>query len=360
MLVSVYLLAGCATTAPEKIVVFPDPPEEPRIAYVRSITGGFDFRKPSIFDAILGTPSGSDFKQPYGVSVSGDKIYIADAPSTVVFVIDTKLEKTGYIGLAKLTGPSAVAVTKDGMVYVSDGPSKKAFVFDQNGALKMTIGKPGDFKNIAGIAVNSELERVYIVDSFSHLVRVYNLRGESQFQFGKRGMDDGEFNFPTHVTIDNKTNNVYIVDTQNFRVQIFDKDGKFLRKFGQLGDIPGTFSRPKGIGIDSEGHVYVVDAAFNNVQVFDQEGHILLGFGEAGSNAGQFALPAGLCVDDKDRIYVVDSLNKRVQVFQFLSDAWKKEHPEEYKRYQSGQTAGIPVKIKEKKIEENTGEDKKK
>ena len=97
--------------------------------------------------------------------------------------------------------------------------------------------------------------------------------------------------------------------------------------------MPGTFSRPKGIGIDSDGHVYVVDAAFNNFQIFDETGQLLLFIGGEGNAPGQFQLPAGMYVDEKDRIYVVDSFNFRVQVFQYLSDRWKKEHPEEYNKY---------------------------
>jgi hypothetical protein len=38
-------------------------------------------------------------------------------------------------------------------------------------------------------------------------------------------------------------------------------------------------------------------------------------------------------VDEHDKIYVVDSLNNRVQEFQYLSEQWKKEHPDQYNKY---------------------------
>jgi DNA-binding beta-propeller fold protein YncE len=141
------------------------------------------------------------------------------------------------------------------------------------------------------------------------------------------------FNSPTHIAVDRKNGNVFVADTNMFRVQVFDKDGTYLRKFGQLGDNPGDFSRPKGIAVDSEGHIYVADAAFNNFQIFDDMGQLLLTIGHMGNGAGQFQLPSGMYVDEQDKIYVADSLNKRIEVFQYMSEAWKQAHPEEFNKY---------------------------
>jgi hypothetical protein len=38
-------------------------------------------------------------------------------------------------------------------------------------------------------------------------------------------------------------------------------------------------------------------------------------------------------IDEQDKIYVADSLNKRVVVFQYMSEAWKQAHPEEFNKY---------------------------
>ena len=146
-------------------------------------------------------------------------------------------------------------------------------------------------------------------------------------------LDNFIFNAPTHLAIDRRNGNVYVVDTNYFRVQVFDSEGTYLRKFGQLGDNPGDFSRPKGIAVDSEGHVYVADAAFSNFQIFDDMGKLLLSIGSMGQGAGQFVLPGGMYADDQDRIYVADVLNRRIEVFQYMSEAWKQSHPEEYKKF---------------------------
>jgi DNA-binding beta-propeller fold protein YncE len=329
---------GCATTGSKEVtnLFWPAPPDEPRIAYLRSYRGAADLQKKNFFDAIFGAPAVPGFRKAYGVYAQGDKIYVSLASEGPVVVMDTKEQKVSYVGdsgSGRLALSIGVAAASDGTVFVSDAKQKKVFGYDSQGNLKFAIGKKDEFKNPAGIAINNELGRLYVVDSHGHSVHVYSLKGEKLFHFGTDGEKDGEFHYPSNVAIDRRNGKVYVVDTQNFRIQVFDQDGKFISKFGQLGDAAGAFSRPKGIGVDTEGHVYVADAAFDNFQVFDENGQLLLFIGSAGRDPGQFQLPAGLYVDEKDRIYVVDSLNGRVQVFQYLSEKWKKENPEQYKKY---------------------------
>jgi DNA-binding beta-propeller fold protein YncE len=335
------LTLACLSCAPPVVkevkLIYPSPPEEPKIVYLTSYKGESDFKKKGFLEAILGEAIFStDLQKPYGVTAYGDKMYVTDTQSAVVFVFDLKEQKVTFMGhkdLGKLALPAGVAVSSDGIIFVSDAKQKRVFGYDANGNLKIALGKKDEFKNPGGIAINNDIGRLYIVDSYGHMVHVYSTKGDPLFTFGKRGDGDGEFNYPSNAAIDRRNGNVYIVDTQNFRVQVFDKDGKFVKRFGQIGDVPGTFTRPKGIGIDSEGHIYIADAAFDNFQVFDDKGQILIFIGGPGHEPGYFWLPAGAYVDEKDRVYVVDSFNKRVQVFQYLSEKWKKENPEKYKEY---------------------------
>jgi len=330
-------LFSCAAPTKEVKLIYPSPPEEPRLVYLDSYQGESNFKKKGFLEFVLGEEQfRAELRKPYGVTAYDDKMYVTDTGSAVVFVFDLKERKVTFMGdkdMGKLALPIGVAVTSDGIVFVSDAKQKRVFGYDAKGNLKIALGKKDEFKNPAGIAVNNELGRLYIVDSYGHMVHVYSTKGEPLFAFGKRGDGDGEFNFPSNVAIERKTGNVYVVDTQNFRVQVFDKDGKFVKRFGQIGDAPGTFTRPKGIGVDSEGHIYIADAAFDNLQIFDDKGQLLLFIGGPGHEPGHFWLPAGVYVDEKDRVYIVDSYNHRVQIFQYLSEKWKKENPEKYKDY---------------------------
>ncbi len=339
ILLFISILSGCAAKQ-ERTYLFPPQPVQPRFVYVRSYTGASDFRKPGLFDKLFGGDEISSLKRPYGIFVEDDVIYVAVTQEASLLVMDNKKMLAYLVGVAggkgRLLQPIGVVVSAEGTIFVSDSRQKKVFGYSKlTGDLEITIGEKekNELTHPVGLAISNTLKRLYIADSFGHMVHVYSTSGEKLFDIGSRGDVDGAFNFPSNVAVDKRNDDIYVVDTQNFRVQAFDKEGKFLRKFGSSGDITGSFSRPKGIGVDSEGNVYVVDAAFENFQIFNDKGQILMHLGSPGSQPGQFALPSGLFVDEKDRVYVVDSVNERVQVFQYLSEKWQKENSDEYNKY---------------------------
>jgi sugar lactone lactonase YvrE len=61
-----------------------------------------------------------------------------------------------------------------------------------------------------------------VIDTFSHLIRVYDLEqgGRQLFTFGQRGVGNGEFNFPNDLAID-AAGRLYIADRENNRIQVW-------------------------------------------------------------------------------------------------------------------------------------------
>jgi DNA-binding beta-propeller fold protein YncE len=330
-------LAGCLAKTPDKVDIFwPPHPDEPRIAYVRELHWLSDVQGKHFFDFIFGAPTVLLVEKPYGVFASGNKVYVTDPTSGDLAFLDLEKKKARYLtreSSQKPRSPVGIVGKEDGSFFVADAFQGKVLLFNGEGEYITAFGKKEDMMRPSGLALNSKLNRLYISDTKANMIFVYSLAGERLFSIGKPGSREGEFHNPTNIAIDRKTDNVVVCDSNNFRVQVFDKDGKFINKFGENGDVPGTFARPKGIGVDSEGNIYVADAAFNNIQIFTREGALLTFLGNAGYAPGDFMLPAGLYVDTNDRIYVVDQVNSRVQVFQYMSETWKKEHQEEYRKY---------------------------
>ncbi len=317
------VLVGCAPKKKEEVDwVWPPPPEKPRIKYIASYRGEDDFRKVDILGALLGEPRVKiELMKPYGVWAKDEKIYVVDTAFNTVFIFDLKEKEVKPVG--RFAGAVNVAGDSKGRLWVSDAKGGMVYAIDEKGNFLMGIGKHS-LKRPTGIAIDESRNRIYVVDTGEHNIKVFDLdSGELLLRIGRRGSGNGEFNYPTNIAIDRRTGNIVVVDTFNFRIQILDPEGNFIRKFGQPGNRPGDLYRPKGVGIDSDGHIYVADAAFDNFQIFDQEGRLLLFVGQAGSGPGQFHLPAGIYIDEKDRIYVVDQFNRRVQVFQYL------KYPEE-------------------------------
>lgn len=327
------LTTACASAPrPEPDLVWPLPPETPRIKFVKSLSSSADVKAASFAQRVKTTIIGDEpvaaLGKPYAVHVDRrGRILVADSAWRKVLVFDEAGQDFSILGTdgpGVLLNPRGVTSDSQGRIYVTDVSQNRVVVYDENGRFQLAMGLQGQLDKPVGIAVNDALKRVYVVSTGStatqsHKVTVFDAAtGNLLFEFGGRGIADGQFNFPTNIAVD-ALGKVYVMDSFNFRVQIFDADGKFLFKFGSIGTGFGQFSKPKGIGVDSEGHIYVSDAAFNNVQIFDPEGRLLLFFGQMGSRPGQFWLPAGLAVDSQDRIYVADQYNKRINIYQYLS-----------------------------------------
>jgi sugar lactone lactonase YvrE len=323
-------ITGCAPPMAEKKkieMVWPLPPEEPRIKYVDYIASSLDIvKRGGIASAIFGEEKVDTFSKPYGVAVDKEgKIYVTDIGR--VWVIDLKNKDYNFIGdepgVGRLSNPIGVTTASDGRVFVTDVAIDRVYVY-LNRKPVAAIGGTGEFEAASGIAVDEKNGLIYVVDTRKHIVNVYSLHDYKKLRtIGKRGHEKGEFNFPTNIAIDSE-GKIYVVDTGNFRVQVFDKEGNFVRTYGQIGDVIGTFTRPKGIAIDSEDNIYVVDSAFQNIQIWDKDWRFLMPFGGEGTDPGYFSLPAGIAIDHEDKIYVVDQLNRRIQIFQYLSEKWKR------------------------------------
>ena len=326
--VIIVILSGCATspsvsTKPTGTFVWPIPPASPKIKWITQWSERYDFGKPNeVLEFLIGKERTERLRRPNGVVADAEgNIYVADSEIRTIFVFDMGKKTLRFLGMGTVAGPIGLAIdNKRGVLFVSDSRLDKVFGFNKStGDIVLSLGGPGEFKNPSGLVYDEQRDRLYVADTQNHVIKAFDQNGRFLFSVGKRGADNGEFNFPSYVALD-RNGRLFVVDSFNFRVQIFDTEGKFLKKFGKIGDASGYFTRPEGIGVDSDGNVYVVDASFNNFQIFNEEGKLLLWIGTAGSKAGEFYLPTGLYIDKNDRIYVADTFNRRAQVFQYLKE----------------------------------------
>ena len=319
------LLKSAGTT-----VVWPKPPEQPRVRYLGSVSTESDMQKQgSLLDGLgnllFGAKPVGVLVSPYAVAVDPTGIlYVVDSAGAAVHAFNLRTRDYHQFSAlgkgAKLQKPIALATLAD-RVYVVDSVLHEVCVFKKTGEFVSSFGQ-SQLERPAGIACRRPEGTIYVADAGNHALYVFDDGGRFIRNIGTRGIDPGQFNFPTHLCIDN-VGQLYVSDTLNYRVQVFGRDDKFLKIFGQQGDRPGNFAHPCGIATDAAANIYVVDRQFENVQVFDSQGRILMAFGEEGSGPGEFWLPAGIFVDAHDRIYVADSYNKRVQVFELLKEGGK-------------------------------------
>ncbi len=310
-------------------IIWPGPPERPRIRFLWSISqlssevegrrGFLDFLAGSVRDDVTDPRTSNVLMRPFAVFAgANEKLYVADPGAARVTVIDMKTADVLNIqdaGKDDFVSPTGVAADATGRIFVSDSVLKKVFILDGGG--KFLSAFEGDFQRPSCLAIDAKTQRVYVSDTLAHAIFIYSSEGKRLGKIGRWGSGPGELNLPTHLFVD-ATGLLYVTDAMNFRIQIFSPDGKALGSIGTLGDSPGSLDKPKGVAVDSEGHIYVVDAIRDTVKIFDREGKLLLYFGDKGENYGEFWLPSGIFIDGKNTIYVADTYNMRVQAFQYI------------------------------------------
>jgi len=327
-------LGACASGPPpqpeEAPLVFPEPPEQARFVFERTLRFNENVERPSTADRWRRLATGAPKEvrglvKPFDVEAFQGRVYVTDSIQRWVVMFDIpggRFVEFGKEEPGQLSKPTGIAVTPSGEVLVADTGSQRIMIYDGDGRYLRAIGSREQLQRPADVAVDWQRGRVYVVDtggieSQEHRLVVYDWHsGEYLQSIGTRGEAEGQFNLPLQVTVD-PDGQVYVTDSGNFRVQAFNPDGSFRLAFGTLGRYPGQFARPKGIATDPLGNVYVVDTAFGNFQIFDAQGRLLLFIGKRGE-AGRpatYQLPAGIGIDVDGRVYVVDQFFRKVDVF---------------------------------------------
>ena len=323
------ILCGCSSAgAPGPAVEnevpaisWPPAPSQARIEYLRqfSVPEDLGLRRP-FGRKLRNWLAGDDDRgmvRPYAITGSQDRLVVADPDSGTVHIFDIRGKNYRTLtraGKQDFRSPIGVALGED-RLFISDSVLKRVFILDKRYKLQETIE---GFERPTGIAFDPQSQRLYVVDTAAHLIRVFDREGKELLTIGERGTQDGQFNYPSHLAII-AGDRLIVNDTMNFRIQLLSLDGEYLGGFGKHGMGSGYFSQSKGVAADPDGHVYVADARANWVQVFNPGGELLLVFGSRGTAPGAFNMPAGLAFVG-NTLYVADSFNRRIQVFRFLPE----------------------------------------
>jgi hypothetical protein len=305
--------------------VWPPPPDRARIKLDTVIEGRRDVEGRSRLGKLLigASPEGpyDKLNKPYAVDFDPQgRLLVTDWGSSALLRFDReggRMDVFGTRGTMALQQPLGLGVGPDGRIYVADVGLARVVAYDAEGDVVAVYGRPGELTNPTDAAVSPDGKRLYVTDSKEHRVVVFDIASAERLTtFGRRGVEDGELNFPTALVF-GPEGNLFVLDQINARVQLFAADGEFIDRFGELGRVPGSFTRPKDVAVDEVGFIYVTDNAFNNVQLFDADFTLLTFVGSGGQQPGQFLGASGVAVHG-DLFAIVDQLGHRLQVFRFI------------------------------------------
>jgi DNA-binding beta-propeller fold protein YncE len=310
---------------------WPEPPEPPRIKFVRTLASERDLGKEAGFaDELLAAlagrkPPADHLAQPVAIAVSddGNRVYVSDFSQRLIYVFDGTQKRITRIGEEQQVGrPFGIALDAQEHLYVTDQAAKLVRIFDRAGRPLGTLGA----QNLArptGIAIDRQRGRIYVADSAlggsqPSRVKIFDVQGRLLGSVGENKDGEAYRYFPTYLALDGD-GNLYVADTMKARVVVFDPQGNHLKQLGSRGDAFGMFDKPKGIALDGFGNVYVVDSSWSTVQIFNQRGEVLLFFGGRSRYPGFMQNPTGIAIGRDNRIYVADTFNFRVNVYELVN-----------------------------------------
>lgn len=351
-------------------LVWPSAPEQPRYRYVGELVGQPNFvpREDEAHDsrqkaaqvlkwlvglgerdrppALLSRPS-------HGMVARDGRIFVVDSGRKALFVFDPyAVDETGKtldvgelqvwsrLGRDRQFGsPISVAEAWDGTIAVTDAELGTVVHLGPSGRQLAPIGA-GQLVRPTGIAFDRATGLLYVADTATHVIKVFDRRGKLQRSIGGPGSGPGQFNAPTQLAF--ADGRLHVTDTLNSRVQRFDGEGRYLDHFGRRGTHLGDLARPKGLAVDPDGIVYVVESYFAHLLAFDGEGRFLLGIGGDRIAGRDLQLPSGVWTDDRSRVYVADMFNGRVVVFEFLGDGLRTDGADTETLTREAQPPGDP------------------
>jgi len=324
-------LSACAHAPPPKPpVVWPDPPEKPRIRFVMAFRSEDDLasgRWASLSRIMFGGANNdAGMRHPMGLALSddGDRLYVADLRGSQVLRVELGAKKmTRFAPDEPFEQPCNVALDAQENVYVSETKAARVVVFSKDGKRLRTFGKESE--RPTGLAIDRARGVIYVADtsrvtSENHRVLAYTLEGRLIREIGHgRGSEEGQFNFPSYLAVD-AAGNLYVNDAMNFRIQVFDPEGKLLRSYGEAGDTVGALARTKGLAFDAFGNLYVADGEHSVVQIFNKDFQPLMYFGGKAQIVEHFDIPSAIAIDQqKNRIYVANEIQARVNVYDLVN-----------------------------------------
>ena len=266
-------------------------------------------------------------------SDTGD-IYISDPRVGSVFIYNANLEL--QLELKGLKTPLGLAIDSQGNILVGSDSDNHVEVYSASDGSLLDVFGADRVRMPTSITIGPG-DEIYVTDSKSHTVWVFDANYQFVRSIGARGIGEGGLDFPVDCAVigidsgDGLVYEVFVADQGNDRVQVFDLAGNWLRSITYAGtdgtncnwftgvcEIPGTppFTRLQALDVDSLERLHVLDNFAAAVHIFDSaDGTYLESYGEYGIESGFLRVPMDVLVNGLNSAIVTAGDGGRIEVF---------------------------------------------
>ena len=208
----------------------------------------------------LNTFSLQHMKDPYGIAIHRDNVYVTDIVEHSVFHF--KVEDFRFVtrvggrgsGVGQFDQPCQLAVSTNRDLFVADRDNNRVQILGSDLRYQRHISHhsmryPSDVKLTT--------DEVFVLCRTSPCVKVFSYPGElirSLVTYGSIGMQVIE---PSFFCLD-ANSNLLLSDWHDHRIKIFSREGALLHTLGEQGHGVGMFYVPKGIAITNNLKLVVV------------------------------------------------------------------------------------------------------
>lgn len=186
-------------------------------------------------------PDSIKWRYVTGVAVDKqDRIWTINAVDPPVQVYDRDGKLLDSWGTGQFTLPHYLRIDGDGNVWAADFKQHTVRKFTPKGELLLTLGVPkeagNDEKHLNGptdVAITPSGD-VFVTDGYgNNRIMHFDKAGKFVKTWGKLGVGPGELSQPHSIVVDAK-GLLYVAERNNCRIQIFDQNGKTLDQWRNL------------------------------------------------------------------------------------------------------------------------------
>ena len=236
-------------------------------------------------------------------SQKNKKIAVMDAGGDIKFFLGGKDKKWKDI----IKEPRGIALYGDAL-YVVDAGLGRVTVFGKDGKFRSSFGskgsKPRQFSSPNGIFVYKGI--IYVADTGNKRVQVIGPNGVYLGSIGNRGEGIEVLKKPVDVVVDHR-GYIYVVDAQDKFVKVYRQNGDYIERIKGVRD-------PSSLTLDMDG-IYVSDVETFNVKKFNYDFQLLAAFGTKGTGRAQFESIVGMDVSRDGKVHVADPKRGIIQIF---------------------------------------------